>query len=183
MHMKKLFLIIFTCLFGTPSFAQFASDEVLVYVLAGVKASNAREGEVVVIGYNSYNDEIRNMSSSAAQIRKTLSSHSEYFDSPANIPEKINCLTQGYKITKYCQKNYDASTSKWTVYSGTKKPSNSMWGGYDAGGTINYAFSNDKKQMQVWSSGNEDRRKTYILTELSEFDPASQMSQTYDFLE
>ena len=85
-------------------------------------------------------------------------------------------------MTKYCQKNNTASNSKWTVYSGTKKASSSAWG-YDAGGTINYAFSNDKKQMLVWESGKEDRRITYILTDLSNFDPASQTSTSYDFLE
>lgn len=180
--MKNFIFFLLSCILSSPCFAQFTSDEVLVYVVAGVKASNAGEGQVVVIGYNSYNDEIRNMSSSASRIRKTLATHDEYFDSPSNIPLTTNCLSQGFRITKFCQRNGNASTSKWTVYSGTKKPSNSAWG-YDAGGTINYAFSNDKKQMQVWESGKEDRRKTYILTDLADFDPASQSSQSYDFLE
>lgn len=182
MSMKKIFFLFICCMLSFTCFAQFSRDVVLVYVTAGVKASNAGEGSVVVIGYNSYNDEIRAMSSSASRIRKTLSTHSEYFDSPSNIPQTTNCLTQGFRITKYCQKNNAASNSKWTVYSGTKKPS-SGWYGYDPGGTINYAFSKDKKQMLVWESGKEDRRKTYILTDLSNFDPASQKSQSYDFLE
>ena len=182
MRMNKIVFLLFFCIVSFTCCAQFSYDKVLVYVKAGVNASNAQSGQVVVIGYNSYNDEIRNMNSSASNIRKTLSTHSEYFDSPSNIPQTSNCLTQSFRMTKYCQKNNTASNSKWTVYSGTKKASSSAWG-YDAGGTINYAFSNDKKQMLVWESGKEDRRITYILTDLSNFDPASQTSTSYDFLE
>jgi len=181
--MNKLAVFLLCCLLGFPCFAQFSSDEVLVYVKAGVKPSNAKNGHVVVIGYNSYNDEIRNMNSSASQVRKTLSTHSEYFDSPSNIPQTTNCLSSGYRVTKYCQRNRGSSTSKWTVYTGHKKASTNFWGDYDAGGTINYAFSKDRKQMLVWENGKEDRRITYLLTDLSEFDPASQSAQSYDFLE
>lgn len=185
--MKKIFLSLLTMLmsmyFGNEAFAQlFSSDKVLIYVKAGQEPSKALNGHVKVIGYFADRDEIRNMSTDAEGIRKTISSHPDYFKSPYNLPD-INCaLNRGYTAPKWCQYNSSATTSKFRVYSGSERSGYNSWGQYSKGGTKNWAFSKDGKQMIFWISGKEDNRITYLLTELSEFDP-SISSSNYDFLE
>lgn len=145
----------------------------MVYVKAGIEPSKASDSDVNVIAYYSYDNQIQQMCSAGYRVRKTIKEHPEYFESPFNIPSSSNNLSSSsYGIKRYTY-NPAASTSKYIVYSGTL--SNSK--------TINLALSKDGKQLVVWTSGNENNRKTYILTDLSKFDPASQSSQSYDFLE
>lgn len=178
----KFFLLLLATM-ALPCFAQFSSDKVLVYVKAGVEPSKALNGHVMVIGYFSDEDKICNMSTDAEGIRKSISSHPSYFKSPYNLPDKYCPLARGYIAPKWCQYNSSASTSKFRVYSGRESSGTNIWGQYTEGGTKNWAFSSDGKKMIFWVSGKEDSRKTYLLTELSEFDPSTSSSSNYDFLE
>ena len=180
--MKKLsFVFVLFCITSFVCSAQFSRDEVLVYVKAGDNPATSKS--VIVIGYYSRRDEIRNMSSSAAQVRKALSNKPEYFDSPYNIPEKANILSSGYYCKQYCSYNSSVSTSKYTVFSAHSAGGYNSWGQYSEPRTVYFAFSKDKQELIRWDEGKEDRRLTYLLTDLSKFDPASSASQSYDFLE
>ena len=175
--MKKIFLSLIVVLMSTFANAQlFSYDRVLIYVKAGIEPSKAREGQVKVIGYFADRDEIRNMSSSAERIRKTLSSHPSYLKSPYNLPDKICTLFQGYTAPKWCTINYSATTSKYRVYSGQAYSGSERV-------TKNWAFSKNGEQLIFWISGNEDNRTTYLLTKPSEFEPSTSSSSNYDFLE
>lgn len=179
--MRVLFFVLTLLTSFFSVLAQFSSSEVKIYVKAGDKP--AYSNSVVVIAYYSSRDEIRNMSSTGAKVRKTISNHPEYFDSPNAIPETTNCLTQGYRVAKYCQYNSSASNNKYTVYSGSRSGGSDWGGGYSSPATINFAFSKNGEQMIVWESGKENQRKTYILTSLSDFDPSTSTTSNYDFLE
>ena len=177
-------LVVLMCTWSeNVAFAQFTSDKVLIYVKAGQEPSKALNGHVKVIGYFADRDEIRNMSTDAEGIRKTISSNPACFKSPYNLPDKSCALNRGYIAPEWCQYNSSASTSKFRVYSGREKSGYNAWGQYIEGGTKNWAFSKDGKQMIFWISGKEDNRTTYLLTELSEFDPSTSSSSNYDFLE
>lgn len=178
----KRFLLLFLATMALPSFAQFSSDKVLVYVKAGEEPSKSKN--IVVIGYFDDSNEIMNWSSSADQIRKTIVAHPNYFRSPYNIPDKMCTLYTSYIAPKRCKYNTSASTSKYRVFSGRERSGyDPVWMQYVEGGTKNWAFSSDGKKMIFWISGNEDNRETYLLTELSEFDPSTSSSSNYDFLE
>lgn len=183
--MKTKILSLLVVLMGTlgsnVASAQFYDDRVLVYVKAGQEPSEATS--VCVIAYFSDRDEIRNLSSDAQMIRETMSSNPHYFRSPYNIPETICSISYSYIAPQYCKYNSSASTSKYRVYSGHDKPGYTWIGQYNEGGTKNWAFSKDAKQMIFWVSGKEDNRITYVLTDLSEFDPSTSSSSRYDFLE
>lgn len=178
-----LLVVLMSTLSGNVALAQFTSDKVLIYVEAGIEPSKALSSQVIVIGYYSDEDEIRNMLSSAEDVRKTISSHPSYFKSPYNIPEKSCDLSSSYIAPEWCQYNSSASTSKYRVYSGHESSGWNMMGQYCEGGTKNWAFSKDGKKLIFWISGKEDNRTTYLLTELSEFDPSTSKSSNYDFLE
>lgn len=179
----SLLVVLMSTWSGNVAFAQFTSDEVLIYVKAGVESSKARNGHVKVIGYFSDGDEICNMSTDAEGIRKTISSHPSYLKSPYNLPDKSCALNRGFIAPKWCQYNSSASTSKYRVYSGHESSGRNAWGQYIEGGTKNWAFSKDGKKLIFWISGKEDNKTTYLLTDLSEFDPSTSSSSNYDFLE
>ena len=179
--MKKLLLSLIFITSFLSSFAQFSTDDVKIYVKAG--DNPAYSNSVYVIGYYSNTDKIRNMTSTGVKVRKTMSSHREYFESPYNIPETTNCLSQSYRIVKYCQYKSSASNGKYSVYSGSRKGGYDWSGCYNSPATINFAFSKDGQQMLVWESGKENQRKTYLLTSLTDFDPSTSSSSNYDFLE
>lgn len=166
---------------ANDAFAQFSCDRVMVYVKAGQTPSQARS--VVVIGYFAEMDEIRNFSSDAERIRKTIVSHPDYFESPYNIPDRCSDISVSHIAPKWCRYNPSASTSKFRVYSGHEKSGYNAWGQYTEGSTKNWAFSKDCKQMIFWVSGKEEQRTVYLLTELSEFDPLTSSSSDYEFLE
>lgn len=185
MYMKtrilKLVIVLVCALCGTNVFAQlFSTNKVLVYVKAGQEPSQA--SDVIVIAYYEYDDKIQNMSSSARKVRETIASHPSYFESPYNIPSTSNTLSSSYRPPKWCEYNSSASTSKYRVYSGVHPAGSNAWGSWKSS-TTHWAFSKDAKQMIVWFDGREDERKTYLLTELSEFDPSTSTSSNYDFLE
>lgn len=179
----SLLVVLMSIWSGNVALAQFTSDKVLIYVKAGIEPSKALLGHVEVIGYLSDEDVICNMCTDADGIRKTISSHPSYFKSPYNLPDKSCDLNKGYSAPKWCQYNSTASTSKYRVYSGYESPSRNVWGQYFEGGTKNWAFSKDGKKLIFWVSGKEDNRITFLLTELSEFDPSTSSSSSYDFLE
>lgn len=166
--------------FANNAYAQFSSDRVLVYVKAGQEPLKATD--VVVIGYFEDNDVVTNYGTDADRVRRIISSHSRYFKSPYNLPEEDAINFPRYWSPRECKYNRLASTSKYRVYSGHKPAGSNVWGSWEAT-TTNWAFSKDGKQMIFWISGNEDNRKTYLLTELSEFDPSTSSSSNYDFLE
>lgn len=176
-------MVLFSTWSGNVALAQFTSDKVLIYVKAGTEPSKAHNGDVTVIGYFSDEDEICNMITDADGIRKTISSHPSYFKSPYNLPKTCCALNRGYIAPWLCQYNSSASTSKYRVYSGHQSSGRNFWGQYYEGGTKNWAFSKDGKKLIFWISGKEDNRETYLLTELSEFDPSTSTSSNYDFLE
>lgn len=184
MKILSLLLVLISTWSVNDAFAQlFTLDKVLIYVKAGIEPSKARNGHVKVIGYFSDRDEIQNMSTDAEGIRKTISSYPAYLESPYNLPDKSCALYRGYIAPKWCQYNSSASTSKYRVYSGRENSGYNAWGQHVEGGTKNWAFSKDGKQMIFWISGKEDNRITYLLTDLSEFDPSTSSSSNYDFLE
>lgn len=181
--MKKVILLLFLYFIPLFSFAQFSGDEVLVYVKAGDNPSTSKS--VVVIGYYSRRNEIRQMTSDASRIRKTISNSPEFFDSPYNIPEKSNILSGSYRSPSPFR-SYDSkvSTSKYTVFSAHSDGGyDPVWGVFNDAITSYFAFSKDKEELLIWEAGKENNRQTYILTDLSLFDPASSAAHSYDFLE
>jgi len=182
--MKKKVLVLIMALASVglwnDVFAQFSSDRVLVYVKAGQEPSKATD--VWVIGYFADRNEIANYGTDASRIRKIISSHSRYFKSPYNLPEDEATLFPTFWSPRICSYNPSVSTSKYRVYSGHLPAGSNCWGSWDAR-TTNWAFSKDGKQLILWHSGREDNRTTYLLTELSEFDPSTSSSSNYDFLE
>lgn len=179
----SLLVVLMSTWSGNVALAQFTSDKVLIYVKADIEPSKALNGQAIVIGYFSDEDEIRNMSTDANSIRKTISSHPSYFKSPYNLPDYCSDLSIGYIAPQWCQYNSTASTSKYRVYSGHERSGRNAWGQYSEGGTKNWAFSKDGKKLIFWISGKEDNRTIYLLTGLSEFDPSTSSSSNYDFLE
>ena len=165
---------------GNVALAQLTSDKVLIYVKAGQEPSKA--GDVYVIGYFADDDEITNRGTDADRIRKIISSHSRYLTSPYNLLEVDVTLFPYQWSPKICKYNRTASTSKYRVYSGHRPAGSNCWGSWKAY-TINWAFSLDWKKLIFWVSGEEDNRITYLLTELSEFDPSTSKSSNYEFLE
>lgn len=97
-------VVLMSAWLGNVAYAQlFSCDRVLIYVKAGKEPSKA--ASVKVIGYFADNDEIRNWTSSAERFRKSITSNSEYFRSPYNIPNKIGTLSQACIAPKWCQYN------------------------------------------------------------------------------
>lgn len=166
---------------GNVAVAQFSSDRVLIYVKAGQEPSKARD--VIVIGYFADRDEILNRCADAEDIRKTASAYLTYFKSPYKLFNKSYPMPIcRYFDPEICQYNSSVSTSKYRVYSGYRPSGGNCWGTWDAR-TINWAFSKDGQQMIFWVSEEENKRETYLLTDLSEFDPSTSSSSNYDFLE
>ena len=158
--------------------AQFTSDKVLIYLKAGQDPSQATN--IVFIGYFADRDEICNGTFSGVYyMRQALSRHPNLLHSPYNLYEG--------RSTSYpprlCKYDAAVSTSKYRVYSGHKRASYGFSGEYFPAHTRYWAFSKDGKQMITWISDNEHNRTTYLLTELSEFDPSTSSSKKYDFLE
>lgn len=89
----SLLVVLMSTWSGNVALAQFTSDKVLIYVKAGIEPSKALNGQAIVIGYFSDEDEIRNMSTDANSIRKTISSHPSYFKSPYNLPDYCSDLS------------------------------------------------------------------------------------------
>ena len=158
--------------------AQFTSDRVLIYVKAGQEPSQATN--IRVIGYFADRDEICNESFSyVSYMRQKLSKDPTYFHSPYNLCKG----SYSHTPPRLCKYDASVSTSKYRVYSGRKAASHGWMGEYYPAHTRYWAFSKDGKQMITWSSDNEHNRITYLLTELSEFDPSTSSSKKYDFLE
>lgn len=182
--MKKkilsLLVVLLSMWSSNVAFAQFSSDRVLIYVKAGQDPSKA--SDICVIGYFVDDNEIINRKTNADRIKKIISSHSRYLTSPYNLLEVDATLFPSYRSPKICKYNSTASTSKYRVYSGHQPAGSNVWGSWKAT-TSNWAFSKDGKKLIFWISGKEDNRTTYLLTELSEFDPSTSTSSNYDFLE
>ena len=176
----SLLVVLMSTWSGNVAFAQFNSDKVLIYVKAGQEPSKA--SDVIVIGYFADYNEIINYGTDATRIRKIISSHSRYLKSPYNLPENDAILFPKYWSPRKCKYNPSVSSSKYNIYSGHQKAGSNCWGTWDAR-TINWAFSKDGEKLIFWISGQEDNRTTYLLTELSEFDPSTSSSSNYDFLE
>lgn len=178
--MKRFFIILNLAIIALPCFAQFIKDNVYLYVKAGqdpVKAS-----EIMVIGYLSSSDEIVNRRTDSDRMKKIIKYHNRYLQSPYNLLEVDATLFPYYWSPLKSQYNTSASTSKYTVYSGHLSGGSNCWGSWSAQ-TINFAFTKDREQLLFWVTGHEDNRKTYLLTEPSEFDPSTSHSSSYDFLE
>lgn len=176
----SLLVVLLSTWSGNNTLAQFASDKVLIYVKAGQEPSKA--SNILVIGYFTADDEIINRVTDANRIRKIISSHSRYLESPYNLLEVDATLLTGYYSPKICKYNSTVSTSKYRVYSGHRPAGSNVWGSWEAI-TLNFAFSLDGKRLIFWQSGNENNRTTYLLTDPKEFDPSTSSSSNYDFLE
>ena len=158
--------------------AQFTSDRVLIYVKAGQEPSQATD--IVFIGYFADRDEICNgCESSVHYMRMQLSRHPNLLHSPYNLYEGSTVCYP----PRLCKYDAAVSTSKYRVYSGREGAYHGWMGEYYPAYTQYWAFSKDGKQMIAWRSDNVHNRTTYLLTELSEFDPSTSSSKKYDFLE
>lgn len=177
--MKKLFILICLATIGLSCFAQFTSDKVYIYVKAG--QDPVKMSSVIVIGYLSDSDEIVNRTTNSDNIRWTMKNEPRYLNSPYNLLEASKRI-RSYTTPLRCQYNSSASTSKYTVYTGYERAGSNCWGSWNAQ-TLNWAFTKDAKRMIKWTTGNEDKKETYLLTDLSEFDPSTSHSSNYDFLE
>lgn len=180
----SLLIVLFSMFSWNIAFTQFSSDKVLIYVKAGadLKVDNMHNvGEILLIGYFAYDDEITNGETYVEKIIEQISSNSKCLTSPYSLLEKGCYFSRN--DPEICKYDSDASTSKYRVYSGYSPAGKDFFGGYKTDWTCYYAFSKDWKKLIVWQSRWADEREIYLLTDPSEFNQTTSTPSNYDFLE